>query len=77
MTQKHTWYVSFVDQRDAPPDRHARRTATFKSEEKAKHFTRMLAQDGRVKNLSAGTINPHQPKRIVGSREIGRWLSDI
>ncbi|MCC8952448.1 hypothetical protein H8B02_02925 [Bradyrhizobium sp. Pear77] len=76
MTQNHVWYVSFVDERDAPPERHARRTTTFKSEQEAKQFTRTLAQDRRVKSLSAGTINPHQPKRVVGSREIGQWLGD-
>ncbi|NEU94944.1 hypothetical protein FNJ47_03665 [Bradyrhizobium sp. UFLA 03-164] len=77
MTQGHIWYVSFVDQRDAPPDRHARRTTTFESELEAKQFTRTLTQDRRVTGLTAGTINPYQPKRVVGSREIGRWLGDI
>jgi len=74
MTARHVWYVSFVDQRDAPPDRHARRTATFVSEQDAKQFTRKLAEDRRIERLSAGTINPYRPKRVIGSREIGQWL---
>jgi hypothetical protein len=77
MTPKHIWYVSFIDQRDAPPDRHARRTATFTSEQDAKQFAKKLAGDPRIERLSAGTINPHQPKRVVGSGEISRWLGEI
>lgn len=77
MTPKHTWYVSFVDQRNAPPDRHARRTTTFVSEQDAKLFTKTLADDRRIEKLSAGTINPYRPKRVVGPKEIGRWLGEV
>jgi hypothetical protein len=28
-------------------------------------------------NVSAGTINPHFPKRTIASTEIHRWLGEV
>ena len=69
MTQPDTWYVSFG------PDRNAtsmvRSTRTFKSEIDAKLFAMQILSKGWI--ASAGTLNPHQPKQVVGPSQIERW----
>src|SRR5450759_3944832 len=53
------WYVSFV-----PAGRRSRRTAqTFETENQAKAFALKLLATGRAP--SAGTMNPHLPKRTI------------
>lgn len=48
-----------------------RSTRTFKSEVDAKLFAMQIISKGWT--ASAGTLNPHQPKRIVGPAQIERW----
>jgi len=65
-----TWYVSF----DLPPGRRglARATETFPNEQEAKKFARAKVVD--TSNVTAGTLNPHLPKRAIASRQILEWL---
>jgi hypothetical protein len=42
------------------------------TEDDARLFAREIA--GSTRRLTAGTINPHSPKRIIASTEIERWL---
>ncbi len=43
----------------------------FKSEVDAKLFAMQILAKGW--SVSAGTLNPHQPKQVVGSSQIERW----
>ena len=75
MTQPDTWYVSFGPDKAVKPDDRAtsavRSTRTFKSEVDAKLFAMQILAKGW--SVSAGTLNPHQPKQVVGSSQIERW----
>ena len=65
-----TWYVSFEPQRGKRGL--ARATETFPNEREAKHFARAKLVD--TPNVTAGTLNPHLPKRTIASRQIPEWL---
>jgi len=56
-----TWYVSF----DVSRRKHsiARATETFPNERAAKKFARAKLVD--TPNITAGTLNPHLPKRAI------------
>ncbi|WP_213773325.1 hypothetical protein [Bradyrhizobium sp. dw_78] len=74
MTQPDIWYVAFGPDKDADSgttEPCARSTRTFKSEIDAKLFAMQILAKGWT--ASAGTINPHQPKCVVGASEIERW----
>ena len=72
MTKPDTWYVAFSpDKNDDLHDGTARSTRTFKSEVDAKLFAMQILAKGW--SATAGTLNPHQPKQIVGSAQIERW----
>ncbi len=65
MTQPDIWYVSFgPDRADENASSMARSTRTFKSEIDAKLFAMQILSKGWI--ASAGTLNPHQPKQVVG-----------
>lgn len=67
------WYVSF----ELPRRRKrsfARATETFPNEREAKQFAR--AKLAHTQNISAGTLNPHLPKRAVAPMEIPEWLEE-
>jgi hypothetical protein len=49
----------------------ARSTRTFKSEIDAKLFAMQILAKGW--SASAGTLNPHQPKQIVGPAQMEHW----
>ena len=67
-----TWYVSF----EVPRGRraHARATETFKNEREAKKFAR--AKLAETQNVSAGTLNPHLPKRTIAATQVLEWLEE-
>ena len=72
MTQPDIWYVSFAPARgDENATRVVRSTRTFKSEIDAKLFAMQILSKGWV--ASAGTLNPHQPKQVIGPSEIEKW----
>jgi hypothetical protein len=68
-----SWYVSFeVRQREKREQ--ARATETFPNEREAKKFARAkLAENVKV---SAGTLNPHVPKRTIASAQMLDWLDE-
>jgi hypothetical protein len=72
MLEPNRWYVSYTVRSDHEPRRYARKTKTFDNEEHAKLFAREIAADNQ--RLTAGTINPHSPKRVVSPTEIMAWL---
>jgi hypothetical protein len=65
-----TWYVSF----ELPRGKRglARATETFLNEQEAKKFARAKLVD--TPYVTAGTINPHLPKRTIAARQILEWL---
>jgi hypothetical protein len=70
-----TWYVSFELPRRRRPNRaHARATETFPNELEAKKFARAKLVD--TPNVTAGTLNPHLPKRTIAATQILEWLKD-
>jgi hypothetical protein len=47
----------------------------FRNEQEAnKAFAKTKLAEGR--NVSAGTLNPHQPKRTIASAQILDWLNE-
>ena len=72
MKQGDIWYVTFgPDKRGDASANVARSTRTFKSEVDAKLFAMQILAKGF--SASAGTINPHQPKQVVGPSQIEHW----
>ena len=66
------WYVTFgPDKADETAESMARSTRTFKSEIDAKLFAMQILSKGWT--ASAGTLNPHQPKQVVGPAQIESW----
>jgi hypothetical protein len=66
-----TWYVSFELQRGKRGL--ARATETFPNEREAKQFASAKLVD--TPNVTAGTLNPHLPKRTIAARQILDWLA--
>ena len=72
---KDTWYVSF-EPRKLPGKRgHSRATERFPNEFEAKKVAKAKLAD--TKNVSAGTLNPHLPKRTIASTQIVQWLLEL
>jgi len=69
---RDTWYVSFEPKKLPGKRRYYRATETFPNEHEAKKFARTKLAD--TLNISAGTLNPHLPKRIIPKTQIVRWL---
>lgn len=74
-TDKAIWYVSFaIRNPDAGHHRFARHTRTFTTEQDAKAFARTLLV--QTQDVSAGTINPHMPRRVIAPAAITAWAGD-
>ena len=72
---KDTWYVSFAPKKPIPGRRSfARATETFANESEAKRFAKAKLAD--TLKVSAGTLNPHVPKRTIASNQIMEWLEE-
>jgi hypothetical protein len=70
-----TWYVSFEQKRIRPAKlAFSRTTETFRSELDAKKFAKQKLTE--TENVSAGTLNPHLPKRVISSAQMIQWLEE-
>jgi hypothetical protein len=69
-----TWYVSIHLPEEQKTGHYSRRSETFCSEAEAKRFAARQVAFGT--EISAGTLNPVTPKRIVKPSEIEKWLSE-
>jgi FixJ family two-component response regulator len=71
------WYVSYrtnITPRRADGERRpVRATRNFKSEAEAKKFAQEMIQEGW--SATAGTLNPHTPKKTVASTQILDWIA--
>lgn len=75
-TDNAIWYVSFALRNpDAGHHRFARQSRSFASEQDAKAFARTLLES--TQDISAGTINPHTPRRVIAPTAIRSWVGDI
>jgi hypothetical protein len=72
MADKQATYVSF----ELPRGKRARARAaeTFPNELEAKKFARAKLVD--TPNVSAGTLNPHLPKRTIAATQMLEWLEE-
>jgi hypothetical protein len=52
----------------------SRTTETFRSELDAKKFAKQKLTE--TENVSAGTLNPHLPKRVISSAQMIQWLEE-
>jgi hypothetical protein len=70
----HTWYVTFEVPRSGTlvQRRNPRLTRSFDTEAEARDFARTKFEGGLI--VTAGTINPHLPRRAIPSEEILAWL---
>ena len=71
----NAWFVSY--QPIGPsrgPQGYRRLSETFSNELDARAFAGKRLADAR--NITAGTINPHLPKRVIGSAQIIDWLNE-
>jgi len=74
VAMKPKWYISFETASREKDRIYRRQTRTFPNEAEAKAFARMILD--RAFRISAGTINPVQPKQVIGSsRGLSDWLS--
>ena len=73
--EKAIWYVSFaLRDPDAGHRRFPRHTRTFASEHQAKAFASSLLNEAQ--DITAGTINPHLPRRVIAPAALAAWLGD-
>ncbi len=68
------WYVSVHIPHKEKTRHYSRRSRTFTSEADAKQFA--AAEIATGIEVSAGTINPHVPKRVIGPSEVKKWLAE-
>lgn len=68
-----SWYVSFRRPDDASGP-YVRTAVGFETEADAKLFAAARLAEGC--DVTAGTINPHRPKKIVSLDQISGWLGD-
>ena len=71
---RNTWYVSIYLPDHQKTGHYSRRSETFAGESEAKQFA--AAKIAAGSEVSAGTLNPVSPKRIVRPSEIEKWLSE-
>ena len=77
LNPKDRWYVAFdVPHSERLADKRAspRATQLFQTETDAKEFARSKFAMGL--NVTAGTINPHVPKRLISTQLIHVWLDE-
>jgi hypothetical protein len=72
MPEPNRWYVSYTVKSDRSPRRYARMTRTFDTEEHAKLFAGKIATNSL--RLTAGTINPHLPKKVIAATDVADWV---
>ena len=70
----HIWYVSIYVPHQDKIGHYSRRSRTFASESEAKQFAAAKIAAGA--DVSAGTLNPFAPKRVIGPSGIESWLSE-
>jgi hypothetical protein len=74
----YRWYVTVERAGEWRPSSSrapsSRKTRSFAHEFEAKQFARSMLSEGF--SVTAGTLNPHRPKRRVAASEIDLWLGE-
>lgn len=65
------WYVAFRQPNEVPGV-YVRNSKGFQTELEAKNFAAERLAEGC--DVTAGTLNPHQPKKTIGQSKITGWL---
>ena len=71
----NTWYVSIHLPEDQKTGHYSRRSEGFASEAEAKKYAAGQISVGT--KISAGTLNPVTPKRVIDPSQIHEWLSEM
>jgi hypothetical protein len=76
---RNRWYVSLQAPSEWLPSSSrapfSRETKSFSTEREAKQFAKAMVLNGF--KVSAGTLNPHQPRRrIITASEIDQWIEE-
>jgi hypothetical protein len=71
---QNSWYVSIHLPQAQKTGHYSRRSETFASEAEAKQFAASKIAAGT--EISAGTLNPVTPKRVIKPSEIEKWLAE-
>lgn len=72
---RQSWFVAYRDPRKpVPAHAYVRITKTFPTEDLAKEFASERLAAGC--DVTAGTINPHCPRRAIGQAQILNWLAE-
>ena len=66
-----SWYVAFRRPNDVPVA-YVRNSKVFQNELEAKNFVAERLAEGC--DVTAGTLNPHYPKKTIGPSRITDWL---
>ena len=73
MIKPDIWYVSYRPKNplQSGEGHYTRTTKTFQSEREAKIFAAEVLAEGW--SAIAGTLNPHEPKIIIGPSQVENW----
>ena len=75
MDKQHTWFVTFEVPGSRAKRRSPRSTRGFSSEAQAKDFAREKFDQGLI--VSAGTMVPHSPRKIIPPTGVPAWLDPV
>jgi hypothetical protein len=68
------WFVTYQPVGRVSGNGYSRSSKQFANERDAKAFAKDRLTEGS--EITAGTLNPHSPKRFIGSARILDWLND-
>jgi hypothetical protein len=69
-----TWFVTYQPVGRVPGNGYSRASKQFATNKMRKPSQKTVSLRGA--EIAAGTINPHSPKRFIGSARILDWLND-
>jgi hypothetical protein len=74
MAHHQAWFVTYQPVGSNSRKGHRRSSKQFASEQDAKAFAKDRLAEGA--EITAGTLNPHSPKRFIGAARILDWLNE-
>jgi hypothetical protein len=69
-----TWFVTYQPVGRVSGIGYSRSSKQFANEQDAKAFAKDRLTEGS--EITAGTLNPHSPKRFIGAARILDWLDE-
>jgi hypothetical protein len=74
MARHQAWFVTYKPVGSTSRKGYRRSSKQFASEQDAKAFAKDRLAEGS--EITAGTLNPHSPKRFIGAARILDWLNE-